>query len=118
MRRDFTPAQQLGFRCQSAALVITEPKPSSAHLLTQNAILLSKIIDDLQLTLIHPAGNRDHQEPERIQRRKHRIAHYRRSRHTPANPAISGRFSFRTLRRHPFRNRQHDHRLINARAAS
>jgi hypothetical protein len=72
-----TPAQQFRLRRQSATLVIAQAKPPAAQLIAPDAVLLSEIIDDLQLVLIHPAGRRHQQEPERIQRLQHRIAHYR-----------------------------------------
>jgi hypothetical protein len=42
-----------------------------ALLLPQHAILLTEIIDHLQLALVHPAGNRDREEPERVQNSWH-----------------------------------------------
>jgi hypothetical protein len=69
------PAQHFRFPRQSATLVISQAKPPPAQLIAQDAVLLAETIDDLQLALIHPAGHRDQQEPERIQRLQHRIAH-------------------------------------------
>ena len=36
-------------------------------MLSQNTIFFAKIVDDLQLTLVHPAGDGDQHEPKRIQ---------------------------------------------------
>ena len=43
----------------------------AAELLAKNPVLLAKIIDDLQLALVHPPGDGDHHEPERIQDSRH-----------------------------------------------
>jgi len=40
-------------------------------LLAKNPILLAQVIDDLQLTLVHPPGDCDKHEPERIQDSQH-----------------------------------------------
>jgi hypothetical protein len=50
------------------------------------------------LVLVHPAGSRDQQEAERVQRLQHRIAHYRQGAR-PRTVANSGGSSFRTIRR-------------------
>jgi hypothetical protein len=42
-----TPPQQFRFRRQSATLIIAQTKPSPAQLVAQDAILLTKIINDL-----------------------------------------------------------------------
>src|SRR5215471_10415888 len=41
-----------------------EAHPSAAELLSKNAVLLTKVINDLQLALVHPAGDGDQQEME------------------------------------------------------
>jgi len=41
-----------------------EAHPPAAELLSKNAILLAKVINDLQLPLVHPAGDGDQQESE------------------------------------------------------
>src|SRR5262252_9501925 len=46
------------------ALVVIEAYPPAAELLSKNAILLAKVINDLQLALVHPAGDGDQQESE------------------------------------------------------
>ena len=88
------PAQQFRFGRESAALIIAQTKSSPAQLPAQDAILLAEVINDLQLLLFHPAGEADQQEPERIQRLQHGIAHYRRPRRTPVNHRKFSRFQF------------------------
>jgi hypothetical protein len=51
-------------RERQAALVVIEAHSPAAELLSKNAILLAKVINDLQLALIHPAGDNDQQESE------------------------------------------------------
>src|SRR5215831_6578304 len=58
------PSQCFGSNSQSAALVVIEAHSPVAELLSKNTILLAKIINDLQLALVHPAGDRDQQESE------------------------------------------------------
>src|SRR5215469_7152164 len=41
-----------------------KPHPPTAELLRKNAVLLTKVINDLQLALVHPAGDGDQQEME------------------------------------------------------
>jgi hypothetical protein len=53
-------------------LLIREPWSSVSELLTQDAVLFAQAVDHLQLTLVHPPGNRDEDEPERIQGFGHR----------------------------------------------
>jgi hypothetical protein len=53
-------------------LVIVEPHPLPAELLAKNPVLLAKVIDDLQLVLVHPPGDGDQHEPEWIQDSRHR----------------------------------------------
>ena len=65
-RHQNLPPECSGFNRQSAALVVTEAYSSAAELLSKNAILLTKVINDLQLSLVHPAGDSDQQESEWI----------------------------------------------------
>src|SRR5262252_9621518 len=46
------------------ALAVIEAHPPAAELLSKNAILLAKVINDLQLVLVHPAGDGDQQESQ------------------------------------------------------
>jgi hypothetical protein len=42
-------------------------------LLPKNAVFLAQVVDQLQLTLIHPPGNSDQEEPEGIKHGAHMI---------------------------------------------
>ena len=44
------------------------------ELLAENPVLLAKVINDLQLVLVHPPGDRDQHEPERIQNSWHLVS--------------------------------------------
>ena len=48
----------ISFLVIAAALVIIEAQSTITELLPQYSILLSQILDDLLLALIHPSGNR------------------------------------------------------------
>jgi hypothetical protein len=52
---------------QSAPLIIVESQPPFAQLLPEHTVLLAQIIDELVLALIHPAGQGDQHEMERIE---------------------------------------------------
>ena len=53
----------VGFRGQADSLIVGEPEPPRSELLTENAILLLQIVDDVALLLVDPAGQRDQKEP-------------------------------------------------------
>src|SRR5215831_6546391 len=57
-------SQRFGLYSQSPALIVIQAQSPAAELLSKNAILLAKVINDLQLVLVHPAGDRDQQESE------------------------------------------------------
>src|SRR5215467_10306527 len=57
-------SQRFGLYGQSPALIVIQAQSPAAELLSKNAILLAKVINDLQLVLVHPAGDRDQQESE------------------------------------------------------
>jgi hypothetical protein len=65
------PSQSLGLGGQSAALVIVEPQSLWAQLFAQHSVLFSKVVDELQLLLVHPARHCDQQKPERVQGFRH-----------------------------------------------
>src|SRR6266849_7384133 len=65
------PAEYLGFRGETTALIIREPQPPGPELFPQGAVLLLEIIDDIALSLIHPTGERDQNEPQWIRQRGH-----------------------------------------------
>src|SRR5215469_11612432 len=50
---------------------MVEAQAPSTQLLAKNTVLLAKIIDHQQLALVHPPGERDQQETERIQNSGH-----------------------------------------------
>jgi hypothetical protein len=66
-----------------------------AELLSQNTIFYAKMGDEPQLTLIHPAGDSDHHEPEWIQHSRHVGL---LSQPPVKNPNKSSGFSIRTIR--------------------
>ena len=47
--------------------MVTETKSASAELLAKVPVLLAKVVNDLQLALIHPPGNGDQQKAERVE---------------------------------------------------
>ena len=57
------PSQSLGSRRQPP-LIIVQAEPPSAKLFAKNPVLLPKVVNDLQLALIHPPGNGDQQKVE------------------------------------------------------
>jgi hypothetical protein len=77
--RKITPAEvativtpeTFGLSGQSTPLVVVEAYAVPAELLSQNAIFFAKIVDDQQLTLVHPAGDGDQHEPKWIQHSRH-----------------------------------------------
>jgi hypothetical protein len=50
-------------RREPAALVILQPQTVAVQLLSENAILLYEIIDDVLLVAIDPSGKRHQQKP-------------------------------------------------------
>jgi hypothetical protein len=60
-------AESLCFDSQSTPLFVREPESTTAELLPQDLVLLAQTLDCLLLLLIHPARDRDQQEPERIE---------------------------------------------------
>jgi hypothetical protein len=53
------------------ALVVVDPQPAPTELLSQNTIFFAKVVDDLQLTLVHPSGDGGQHKPEWIQYSPH-----------------------------------------------
>src|SRR5215472_10135950 len=51
-----TPAQFLGPDGQAAALVVAKPQSLTSELLAEHAILFLKVVDDILLSLVHPAS--------------------------------------------------------------
>jgi len=59
------------------ALVVIEPHSAPAYLLATNPVLLAKVINHLQVALVHPLGDGHQHEPERIQDSRNLVSHYR-----------------------------------------
>ena len=68
--RIFLPSN-LAFAAKRRLLVVVESEPSSSELLSKHAVLFAKVSDHLELTLVHPSGNGDQDEPERIKGSEH-----------------------------------------------
>ena len=66
-------AEGLGFRCQSSPLRVGESQPSGPELFAEDAVLLLEIVDDVALLLVHPTGERDENEPQRVGQRRHTV---------------------------------------------
>jgi hypothetical protein len=71
------PAERLGFRGQADALIVGESHPPGAELLPQHAVLSLKIVDDIELLLVEPAGEGGEEERQGSGRRRHGPAAYR-----------------------------------------
>jgi hypothetical protein len=67
------PSQPFGLGCQSTALVVIEPQSAPTQLLAKNPVLLAEVIQALPLALVHPPGDGDQHEPERIQDSRHLV---------------------------------------------
>jgi hypothetical protein len=67
------PSEWLGFGRQSSALKVGEPDTSGPELFPQHAVLFLKIIDDIALLLVHPTGERDENEPQRVRQWGHNV---------------------------------------------
>jgi hypothetical protein len=77
------PAQSLGLGGQPTALIVAESKSLVTELLAKYLVLLTKVVNHLQLVLIHPAGDGDQHEPERIQDIRHVVSSL-----SPTTPVI------------------------------
>src|SRR5258708_24005591 len=92
------PPQRFGLNRQSPALIIIEAQSSATELLAKNPVLLTKVIDDLQLTLIHPTGNGDQHKPEWVEISLGLQSSLSRVPDTGETIADPCRSSFRTIR--------------------
>jgi hypothetical protein len=61
------PPQRLGLNGEAPALIVIEAQSPAAELLAKNPVLLAKVIDSLQLALIHPSGDGDQHKPEWVE---------------------------------------------------
>src|SRR5262249_44640415 len=75
-RNSFLPSP-IGLAASRRRFVRGEAEAALPQLLPKNAVLLVQVVDHLQLTLVHPPGNSDQEEPERIKYGAHMIGHYR-----------------------------------------
>ena len=64
--------KSLGLSGKATALVVIESHSTPSELLAKNPVLLAKVIDDLQLVLVHPPADGDQHEAEWIQDSRHR----------------------------------------------
>jgi hypothetical protein len=56
-----------------------EPHSPSVELLANNPVLLARVIDDLQLTSVHPPADGDQHEPEWTQDSRHLVSSFSRT---------------------------------------
>jgi hypothetical protein len=74
---DFTEdatAEQLGFGCQAAALIVVQTESSSSELLAEHPVLLPKVIDRVALLLAQPSGDRNQQQSKRVKGSAHWVS--------------------------------------------
>src|SRR3954454_10370061 len=71
--RQMSPPQAFRLGCQSTSLVVVESHSSVSELLAQDPVLLTQIIDRLQLTLIHPTGQRNYHKLDWIKNSRHLV---------------------------------------------
>jgi hypothetical protein len=64
--KSFSP-QPLGLNGESPTLIVIEAQSPAAELLAKNPVLLAKVINSLQLALIHPSGDGDQHKPEWVE---------------------------------------------------
>src|SRR5262252_3278766 len=60
-------SQRFGLYGQSPALVVIEAHSPATELFAKHQILLAKIFNDLQLAVVHPAGDGDQHKPEWVE---------------------------------------------------
>ena len=63
--------EALGLGGPAPALGVGEPETARAELLSENAILFLKVVDDVTLLLVDPAGDRYDEELEYLRKRRH-----------------------------------------------
>src|SRR5215471_8060955 len=59
-------SQHFGLHGQSPALMVIEAHSPVPELFSKHPILLAKVVNDLQLAVVHPPGNSDQHKPERV----------------------------------------------------
>jgi hypothetical protein len=63
----------LVFGGQPTALIVAESKPLVTELLAKYAVLLTQVVNHLQLVLIHPTGDSHQEKSECVQEYRHRF---------------------------------------------
>jgi hypothetical protein len=51
------------FRCEPTALVVRQPEAVALHPLSENAVLLYEVLDQLLLVAINPSSEKHEQQP-------------------------------------------------------
>jgi hypothetical protein len=82
------------------ALMVIEAQSPIAELLAKHPVLLTKVVNDLQLALIHPPGNGDQQKAEWVENSLGLQSPLSRLRSYGRTITDSYRSSFRTIRGH------------------
>lgn len=62
-----------GFRGEPSALMVREAQTPGPELFPQDAVFLLQIVDDIALLLVHPTGDRDQDELQRMRQRGHGV---------------------------------------------
>src|SRR3989454_5526075 len=65
------PGQSLGLGGQANALFVGDAQPPRSKLLSEHAVLLLEVVDQVALLLMDPAGQRHKQKPQRMRQRRH-----------------------------------------------
>ena len=96
------PSQPLGLVGQATALVVAESQALVAELLAKNPVLLTKVVNHLQLALVHPAGDGYQEESQGIQKSRHLVDPLStRAAMRRGSAANRKRSSFRAIRGNP-----------------
>jgi hypothetical protein len=73
-RRDFpknASPKPLCLGRQTSTLIVVQPEAPVAQLLSEYSVFLPQVIDRVPLLLTQPPGDRNQQQPERIEGRAH-----------------------------------------------
>ena len=65
------PSQSFGACRQAPTLIVVEPEPPSPELFPQDLVLFAKVIDHLNVPLVHPAGQGHQDESKRVDELEH-----------------------------------------------
>jgi hypothetical protein len=72
-RRDFaksTSSEPLRLGRQTSTLIVFQPETPVAQLLSEYSVFLPQVIDRVTPLLTQPSGDRNQQQPERIERER------------------------------------------------